>query len=283
MTWGTFANSIKEAELVSGTPAQIIIALFKSAGYIRKEEGLNEGTVNKWIAGERKCKVSSYFPDGELVNPEGAYKFFRNRPGDKLEELQKILRQKKDSDSPIDCETKNMDRFCWSLVNQFIDILGFQRLDIPISAEPLNCESIGGNIKMGGGSDKNMSDIIGEIVTVNESKCSKNSSAEQISTTSFEKNMNQKISSDINAVSEIAFPKDCKVCYCCKNWKGDTRINHEKIDEKYGECIVYGKWVRATEGNHCDRFRGNESTAFLYQIKRKIRSYNGIFDDYESK
>lgn len=141
MTWGTFANSIKKAELFSGTPAQIIIALFKSAGYfIKPDKSLNEGTVNKWIAGERKCKVSSYFPEGELGNSQEAYKFFRNRPDDKLKELQKIFREKKDSDSPIDCETKNLDRFCWSLVNQFIDILGFQRLDMPLEDNADNIE-----------------------------------------------------------------------------------------------------------------------------------------------
>ena len=131
MTWKIYIDSIQEAELESGKPSQIIIALFKAAGYNnKKEDGISEAAADSWYSSRRKCKVYSYFPDGKLGRPEGVYKFFRNRPSDKLKELQNKFREKKDSSSPIDCETKDMDRFCWSLVNQFLDILEFQRLDM---------------------------------------------------------------------------------------------------------------------------------------------------------
>ena len=132
MTWKTFANSIKKSKLMDGNPARIVIALFESAGYIsKKEDGLTEETVRKWFSDDNRCHGFNYFPNGNLENSQGTYKFFRNRPDSKLKNLQKIFRENKDNDSPIDCETKDMDRFCWSLVNQFLDKLGFPRLDMP--------------------------------------------------------------------------------------------------------------------------------------------------------
>ena len=130
MTWGIFMNAIKEAELVNGTREQILVALFKNAG---REKEFSEQAARKWISGDRNCKVSSYFSNGTITNQEGAYRFFRRRPEDKLKKLQQIFRSKKGVNSPIDCETENMDRFCWSLVNQFLDLLGFQRLELPDS------------------------------------------------------------------------------------------------------------------------------------------------------
>ncbi len=146
MTWGIFANAIKESGLESGTPAQILIALFKNAGYIpRTEDGISQSTAKKWIDGTRNCKASHYFPDNKLTNPEEAYKFFRRRPDNMVKNLQQIFRTEKDDDSPIDCETKDMDRFCWSLVNQFLDLLGFQRLELP--ASDIRQENIGGIVE----------------------------------------------------------------------------------------------------------------------------------------
>lgn len=134
MTWSIFTNAIKESELGSGTPAQILIALFKRAGYCnKKEDGISEETAQSWISGKRNCKVYSYFPEGEISNPEEVYNFFRKRPEDKLEKLQEMFCEEKGVSDPVDCETKDMDRFCWSLVNQFLDLLGFQRLELPAS------------------------------------------------------------------------------------------------------------------------------------------------------
>ena len=137
MTLSTFTKAIEESELENGTQAQILISLFKSSGYIsRTDDGISESTAKKWIDGTRNCKVSSYFPDNKLVNPEGAYKFFRRRPEDRLRKLQQIFRKEKDDNSPIDCETEDMDRFCWSLLNEFLDLLKFQRLELPTSDIP---------------------------------------------------------------------------------------------------------------------------------------------------
>lgn len=132
MTWNTFTKAISEAELESGTQAQILIKLFKRAGYInKKEDEISESTAKKWINGTRKCKIYSYFPEKENVDIQNIYKFFYNRPKGKLMKVQQIFCLEKDDNSPVDCETENMEKLCWSLVNQFLDLLGFEREDIP--------------------------------------------------------------------------------------------------------------------------------------------------------
>ena len=128
MTWGIFMSAMEEAELESGTQAQVLCNLFARAGSKRE---FTEQTAQSWIDEKRHCQPSRYFSDKTITNPNGAYNFFRRRPESKLKNLQQIFRQKKDVDSPIDCETEDMDRFCWSLVNQFLDLLGFQRLELP--------------------------------------------------------------------------------------------------------------------------------------------------------
>lgn len=55
----------------------------------------------------------------ESVKKQEFFRFFRGRPQNKLMRLQEILSEKIDDNSPIDCTTKDMDRFCWGLVNQF--------------------------------------------------------------------------------------------------------------------------------------------------------------------
>ena len=50
MTWDTFTKAIKDSELDSGTQAQILIKLFKRAGYINKKESdISETNAKKWI------------------------------------------------------------------------------------------------------------------------------------------------------------------------------------------------------------------------------------------
>lgn len=134
MTWEIFLNTIKNAGIAKTKIDQILQILFQRSGYCsEKPEGIARETIKSWIKGSRNCKVYSYFPDGKLQTPEELYKFFRDRPADKLKKLQEICRKEKDGSSPIDCETEDLDRFCWSLVNQFLDLLGLERLDLPAS------------------------------------------------------------------------------------------------------------------------------------------------------
>lgn len=73
----------------------------------------------------------SLFPDNKLNDAQALFRFFRQRPESKLKKVQSVFKEMADTNSSIDIETDDMDIFCWSLVNQFVDLLGFQRLDIP--------------------------------------------------------------------------------------------------------------------------------------------------------
>lgn len=127
MTWGTFTDTICATGLTRGRAPEILVFLFAAAGSMAE---CSKTATQKWIEGSRNCKSSRYFPEGKLNNINGAYKFFRGRPLAKLQDLQKRFRSLGDSNSPIDTETCDMDVFCWSLVNQFLDLLGFQRVDV---------------------------------------------------------------------------------------------------------------------------------------------------------
>lgn len=247
MTWKTFAYSIKKSELMDRAPAKIVIALFESAEYIPNgEDGLTEYAVRKWFYDDKRCHGLKYFPNGKLENPQGVYKFFRNRPISKLEKLQEILREVKDNDSPIDCETEDMDRFCWSLVNQFLDMLGFVRLDMPATEMTL----------------KNIADTI-------EDKNSSN--ADQSPITSSKEDTRQENVQHKNAGAQISIPHDCRVCFCCKYWKGGVEVIRNDIAEEYGECKVFGEKVLCTDGIDCDTFRESYGRITLYELYRNNR------------
>lgn len=249
MTWDIFTKAIKEVDLENGTQVQILISLFKSAGYIvTKDEGISESAAKKWIDGTRNCKASIYFPDNKLGNPEGAYKFFRRRPDGKLRKLQQIFGKEKDDDSPIDCETEDMDRFCWSLVNQFLDILGFQRIDVPTS---------------------DMSPVLEALPDTVENENSKNAVMEQRSITFQSGNIYQKETKCQTTGAQIAVPQYCRICLCCKYWKGDAEATYKNMDDEYGECKALGKRVLSTDGCDCDKFKENYNQIMKYQFYKK--------------
>lgn len=128
MTWSTFISAIKQSEVIKDSSPKIVIKLFDAA---RSPIDCSESAAKSWLNGNRNCKTARYFPNGKLIDEKAVFKIFRDRPEQILKKLQQIFREGKDADSPIDVNTKNMDVFCWSLVNQFLDILGLQRLDIP--------------------------------------------------------------------------------------------------------------------------------------------------------
>ena len=127
MTWSTFAGVIRDAQITNVVPWRIINDLFVEAGC---PMGLAEPTVRKWFNGERNCDSRRYFPD-QKIDSDKVFAFFKNRPTEKLQNLQKSFQEKIDAGDPIDVNTKDLDTFCWSLVNQFLDLLKFERVDIP--------------------------------------------------------------------------------------------------------------------------------------------------------
>lgn len=97
------------------------------AGYAT---GLAEPTVRSWLTEKRNCDGRRYFPS-QIIDSKKVFTFFRNRPTNKLRNLQKSFQGKIDASDSVDVNTKNLDIFCWSLVNQFLDLLKFERVDIP--------------------------------------------------------------------------------------------------------------------------------------------------------
>ncbi len=228
MTWGIFMSAMEEAELESGTQAQVLCNLFARAGSKRE---FTEQTAQSWIDEKRHCQPSRYFSDKTITNPNGAYNFFRRRPESKLKNLQQIFRQKKDVDSPIDCETEDMDRFCWSLVNQFLDLLGFQRLELPgadISQENSGGvaeDEIDGNADVGQNPEQvcNLSDYLNGEAFYGGDIFAFNDAIENNSLSRFLCEQNEKIYKMISEFREAL-----------KNYSGFMGMIRFSISEKYG-------------------------------------------------
>lgn len=252
MEWESFTKAIKESELESGTQAQILIKLFKRAGYTnRKDDGISESTAHKWINGTRKCKVLSYFPDEESVKKQELYRFFQGRPQNKLKKLQEILSKEINDSSPIDCTTKDMDRFCWGLVNQFLDLLGFQRIDLPASDLPTDSTFIPCTV---------------------ENEIGKNIDIEQDPAPLPSEFMHQEEPRPIIRSAKIAIPQECKVCLCCVFWRGDAEAAYKNIDNEYGECNALVKRVLAADGA-CAKFKENIGTVMHYNYYRQFKHF----------
>lgn len=248
MTWDTFTKAIRDSKLENGTQAQILIRLFKSAGCItKKEDGISESAAQTWIKGRRNCKISAYFPDEECVQNQELYHFFRRRPQDRLANLQEILSKKIDDNSPIDCTTKDMDKFCWGLVNQFLDLLGFQRVDMPTADFPKDPTSIPHTIE----------NEVDENVVIEQ-----NPNTFQTGIIAYENPL------PINESAKIAIPQECKICLCCVFWRGDAEAAYKNNDEEYGECNALAKRVLAANVA-CPKFKENYAKIMRYNSYRK--------------
>lgn len=127
MTWSTFIDAIRGAQITNAVPWRIINDLFVEAG---DKVGPAEPTARMWLNGKRNCDSRRYFPN-QKIDSNKVFAFFRNRPEEKLQNLQKSFQEKIDAGDPVDVNTKDLDTFCWSLVNQFLDLLKFERVDIP--------------------------------------------------------------------------------------------------------------------------------------------------------
>jgi len=140
MDWNDFIKPFRQSKIFSDAAWKILSSLFKVAGCVNVP---SEEAARSWLYSKRSCKVNTYFPNDKADNKQ-LFDYFRKRPDGKLQELQQIFRNQTslDSDSPIDTETDDLDVFCWSLVNQFLDLLGFQRVDIPENSILLNDEAV---------------------------------------------------------------------------------------------------------------------------------------------
>lgn len=129
MTWMEYIMPLRKSGISGDATYKILHNVFEQAG---SAYDFSDETAKKWLRGERQCKASKYFPTGQ-ADTDSLFRYFRNRPDDKLCRLQQIFREagNLDTDSTIDVKTDDLNIFCWSLVNQFLDLLKFERVDIP--------------------------------------------------------------------------------------------------------------------------------------------------------
>lgn len=226
MSWKDFFTTLKASELFGNTSmAQILIQLFQAAGAVND---FSEDTAKSWINGKRNCKVSTYFPEGKLNNITGAINFFRNRPESNLKKLQKLFR-KIESDNPIDSKTGDMDIFCQSLVNQFLDLLKFKRLDMP---------------------DRTASSFNNASMCDNTTSCDPDKEAPRNRISEADVFPQRK--SDTSA--QISIPEEYHLCLYCKNWKGNIQDARCCEDGVYGKCLLYQKDILSSNKKICGNF-----------------------------
>lgn len=244
MTWKTFAESIEKSGLTKDKAPKILDKIFTAAG---RMETFTEAAAKSWINGNRQCKVSKYFPEGVINNTE-TYKFFKRRPENSLKQLQQQFREKSDDDSPIDLETDDMDIFCWSLVNQFLDLLGFQRLDAPTGNMLLNKDFTSINQTCDNQKisvSENIDTDSGLIISENNAK----------------NNMNHMNSQITFASAQLSIPEDCKICLYCKYWQDNVYDAVEGI----GRCTKLNKDIESTVAK-CSKFKENWGRITNYQL-----------------
>lgn len=236
MTWKDFFNTIKDSGLFGNIPAkQIIVRLFKAAGSMKE---FSEDTAQSWIDNKRNCKTSKYFPNGKLNNESDAIKFFKNHPKDKLKELQQLF-GKAGCDSPIDLKTNDMDIFCKSLVNQFLDFLGLERMDIENSTDSSSSSASVFDIPI---SCDHQEEVPQNTITESDSKSNVNTEADMFPREDF----------DISA--QISIPEKYYVCLYCKKWKGNIHDARECKDGVYGKCLLFQQEVLSSNRKICNKF-----------------------------
>lgn len=97
-------------------------------------------SVKKWIThsekSKRNCDVKSYYPNPSLEGKKihELYMFIRNF-GEKAafrcqKEFRRIISESNDKDCVIDTETEDCDILCFSILNQFIILMGMDALKI---------------------------------------------------------------------------------------------------------------------------------------------------------
>lgn len=238
MTWRTFADAIHASKITDDVPWRIINDMFVEAGYA---EGLVEPTVRSWLNEKRKCDGRRYFPNKKIDNKR-VFAFFKNRSEEKLRNLQNIFQKTANADSPIDVKTDNIGVFCWSLVNQFLDLLGFQRVDIPHIDTP----SLTASVEASQLFNRQGVDISGDIAPTQaqEALCSLPSIG----------------GADVpvakmRSIRSMILPHSDDCCYHCAYWVGDRQTYGAYTTARYGVCTMYHRPEQLSSDLPCKDYK----------------------------
>ncbi len=224
MTWKTFTNTICKAEIDSDVAYRIIQKLFSEAGSTTE---FSEQAARKWLNEKRNCKVDSYFPDNVRINYNGLFCFFRNRPTEKLKNLQELFCSTKESGDAVDVNTDDVDTFCLSLVNQFLDLLRLQRIDASnvetlSQSEPVKFNRLPDckkeDVSSGADSDQ-LLESSGDLTTIDDANIPRVGK---------------------HTIRSMLLPNSEECCYHCEYWVGDREHFASYKVPTYGHCIKRG-------------------------------------------
>lgn len=244
MTWKDYIMPIQKSGISGDAVHKILRNIFEQAGcaYVFSDEA-----AKKWLMGERQCKASKYFPTGQ-VDTDSLFRYFRNRPDDRLCQLQQLFREEEsvNASSPIDVKTDNWDVFCWSLVNQFLDLLRFQRVDIP-HTDTLT---------------KTAFPESDHLLDIQEVDISKSIISEQMQGTIPQADSMVPIDHTVippkemkRSIRSTILPHSDDCCYRCTFWNGNRKAFGAYITATYGPCLKHNNLEQLSSNSPCKDYK----------------------------
>lgn len=113
-----------------------------------------------------------------------------------------------------------IDIFCWSLINQFLDLLGFQRVDISKDTIP--------NQEQSAEQHSNESSLIHNTNLPEERKTS---------------------------IRSMILPHSDDCCYHCAYWNGDRKTFGAYTTPTYGICLKYNRREQLSSDLACNDYK----------------------------
>ncbi len=235
MEWKDFIQPIQKSGITSDAAYKIVLDIFEQAG---SKDDISAAAAKSWLNGSRNCKASTYFPAGK-ADTASLFRYFRRRPDGKLRQLQQMFLSGKllEADSPIDVKTDDIEVFCWSLVNQFLDLLGLQRVDIPHTDTPAETPVTETSQLHSQRSDIPKDEKQSQT---QDAPCSSHS----ISGTDISSTRKHSIWSTILPHSD-----DC--CYHCVYWEGNRQTFGAYTTPTYGICLKYNRQEQLSSDLAC--------------------------------
>lgn len=234
-------------------------------------------SVKKWITqsekSKRNCDVKSYYPNPSLEGKKTheLYMFIRNF-GEKAafrcqQEFKRIISESNDKGCVIDTETGDYDILCFSILNQFIVLMGMDALKIDDPALNINPEIIE-LVK----DQQKQKDEKRKLATLKNAKLKAAEEAaeieyerialeeevqkerERVAAEEKARKERERIEAEMIAhpQSTLAVPPEYNFCGFCKNWQSMSDSDN-KTSAVNGKCKIFKHTVLSTT-EKCDNF-----------------------------
>ncbi|MGN0679867.1 MAG: hypothetical protein ACI4JS_09415 [Oscillospiraceae bacterium] len=242
-----------------------------------------EGTVRKWITSsensKRNCDVRSYYPEPVLEKgkKQELYMYIRRFGEESVfrcqKEFKKIITENNDKDYVIDIETENFDILCFSILNQFIILMGMEGLQIddpdlnidPKIVEIFKQQQIHKDEKHKLSSikktkrklDKEAAEIECERIALEKEVPKEN---KRIAAEENDRKMRERIEAEriANPQSTLAVPPEYCICRFCKFWESDCDNDITNMSPIIGHCTQHN-FESTSITPKCDKFSPNYS------------------------